>query len=288
MSRVVSVPGSSPRFASALRADSSFLSPRFAVALLTAATLLVFTIGRAHADWMPGGTHFGARGDATVFGADGRGGMFSWAGYPASDAEYFIGADGDTLPGWSAGGLPLVPGNRPWADHESFEPLAGLPDANGGSYILVAEQWPSIWGVGFLSGQQLYVHRRTASGEAASGWNIQGVRLETPYLGHRFEWHHQATMVADGRNGVFVAWMDEQQPYSRVLLQKVSANGAALWDTDGVYAQRAADACTLPTLVADGRGGVLVFISMFLSMVLCEAAGHDMLDISRAAAVRLM
>jgi hypothetical protein len=239
--------------------------------------LLASTVDRANADWVPGGTRFGVRADMTVFGADGRGGMFGWAGYPGSDVEYFIGAKGDTVPDWTTAGLPLVPGNRPWADHESFEPLTGLPDASGGSYILVAEQWPNTWGVGFLSGQQLYVHRRTASGEVSSGWNVQGVRLETPYLDHRFEWHHQASMVADGQHGVFVAWMDEQQPYSRVLLQKVTAYGAALWDSDGVYAQRAADACTLPTLVADGRGGVLAFWGRRDSTGVLQIVGQHLL-----------
>jgi len=239
-------------------ASDSFLGLRFSAALLTAVTL-IGTLSTAHAQWIPDGVRFGSRGDMTVFSGAGRGGIFGWAGYPSLDSEYFIDAGGDTLPGWPGMGLPLVPGNRAWADHESFEPISGLPDGDGGSYVLVAEQWPNTYGIGFLSGQQLYVHRRTARGQVEPGWDAQGVRLETTYLGHRFEWHHQACMITDGHRGVIVAWLDEQQPYSRILLQKISAGGVAQWGEDGVYAQQSADACTLPTLVADGQGGALVF-----------------------------
>ncbi len=260
MSRAFFVPQSSPGVASALRTASSFfLSHRLAAGLLAAASLLASTNNRANADWVAEGSHFGTR-DETVFGSDGRGGMFGWVGYPGSDAQYFIGANGDTLPRWPVAGLALVPGNVPWQQHESFEPLSGVPDGSGGSYVLVAEQGSrSDWAGGFLDPQQLYVHRRSAGGSVAPGWDAQGVRLETAYLGHRFEWHHQSCMISDGRRGVIVAWLDEQQPYSRVLVQRVTSEGAVLWGGDGAYAQQSADACTLPTLVADGRGGALVF-----------------------------
>ena len=233
---------------------------RIAAGMLAAVIVSASTISPARADWMTDGVHFGVRGDMTVFGGDGRGGMFGWVGYPGLDSQYFIGANGDTVPGLSTAGIPLVPGNVTSKQHESFEPLSGVPDGSGGSYVLVAEQGArSEWSGGFLDPQQLFVHRRSAGGSVAPGWDAQGVRLETTYLDHRFQWHHQACMISDGRRGVIVAWLDEQQPYSRVLVQRVSDKGVVVWGSEGLYSQQSPDACTLPTLVADGRGGALVF-----------------------------
>ena len=236
-----------------------FDSPLQSFLLMTAVVMLFGAARTARAQWKVDGSPLGDRTDMTVFGGDGRGGLFGWAGYPGLDAQYFLTAEGDTVAGWPTTGISLVPGNLAWRDHGSFEPLAGVPDGEGGSYVLVAEQWPNIYGVGFLVSQQLFVHRRTSSGSVARGWDVQGVQLETSSLDHRFEWHHPAQMVADGERGVLVCWMDEQRPYSRVVVQGVTAAGTRRWGDDGVFAQRLPDACTVPTLVADGHGGALVF-----------------------------
>lgn len=226
------------------------------VELLVLALGLVASV--ASAEWTPGGSRLGNR-DDIVIGGDGRGGLFGWAGYPTEDSQYRLTSDGDTLPGWSVSGKTLVPGNRRWADHESMEPVCGLPDREGGAFVLLAEQGPFNPIGGYLDPQRLYVHRRTASGGVSSGWDAQGVHLASQWLGHRFQWHHKARMVEDGRGGVIVCWMDEEQPYSRLVVQRVAGRGDKLWGADGEFVQRAADACTVPSIVADGRGGALVF-----------------------------
>jgi hypothetical protein len=194
--------------------------------------------------------------------SDGNGGVFAAAGgYPRRFARlYQLTADGDTASGWVTRGLELTP-HAVITEHNSITAIAALSDGVGGSYFLTAEQFGYQGSGGFLYEVEYFLHRRTASGEVAEGWDEAGVLLETPYIDHRFELNRLPRMVSDGRQGVLVAWLDgvSGRPNPSVLVQRVSPEGRVQWGGDGIVVRHGANACTIPALVADETGGALVF-----------------------------
>jgi hypothetical protein len=64
--------------------------------------------------------------------------------------------------------------------------------------------------------------------------------------------------LADGVGGTFVAWTDQRFGQRDVFVQHVSANGSALWRTDGVLVGGAANTQDQPVIALDGVGGIYV------------------------------
>jgi hypothetical protein len=219
----------------------------------------MFAAVSAQGAWKPDGSLLSPVPGA-VAASDGRGGVFGATGYPVQFTWlYHLAANGDPAIGWPAAGLALTPAMT-LSEHTSIAPVAALPDGKGGSYILTDAQAPYNGHGGFLYPVQLYLHRRTASGEVAAGWSANGVQLETPWLDHRYEVCHLPCMVSDGKDGVLVAWLFlGNWPGPRVVVQRVTADGSLKWGVDGVLAEHSSGTCTLPALAADGMGGVLVF-----------------------------
>lgn len=65
-------------------------------------------------------------------------------------------------------------------------------------------------------------------------------------------------LMPDGTGGAFLVWADARSGSPRVYAQRVDGAGLPIWAADGVAICSAAGGQTLPQLVADGEGGILV------------------------------
>ena len=215
----------------------------------------------AQADWKQDGSLLSAYPEIVV-GADGRGGIFG-SNNPGESLPwvYHLDASGDTTTEWTVAGIELTPGML-LTQHASIQTIAILPDVEGGMFVLTRQKSPYDGHGGFWYPDQYYLHRRTSDGSVATGWTIEGVRLESPYLDPRYVGLHLPRMVSDGTGGVLVAWLGLDwinAPNPRVVVQRATASGSLKWGEDGIAVREDAGACTIPALVADGRGGALVF-----------------------------
>lgn len=68
------------------------------------------------------------------------------------------------------------------------------------------------------------------------------------------------SIVADGSGGAIIAWSDPRTPvnYQDIYMQRIAANGTAVWTTDGVAVCTAENSQINPTLMSDGAGGAFV------------------------------
>ncbi|HEU4929734.1 MAG TPA: hypothetical protein VFU38_07875, partial [Candidatus Krumholzibacteria bacterium] len=67
------------------------------------------------------------------------------------------------------------------------------------------------------------------------------------------------TLIADGFGGVIIAWNDSRNMSDAdVYVQRLNANGSALWTANGVGLCTLPQQQTLPSLLADGSGGAIV------------------------------
>lgn len=90
------------------------------------------------------------------------------------------------------------------------------------------------------------------SPRAAVSWIQNGVRL----CGAADTQSYQFA-APDGAGGAIVVWEDYRGPISRVYAQRVNADGAVLWQADGIPIL-STGAQTYPQIVSDGAGGAIV------------------------------
>jgi FlgD Ig-like domain/PGAP1-like protein/Fibronectin type III domain len=70
---------------------------------------------------------------------------------------------------------------------------------------------------------------------------------------------YSPTMVSDGAGGAIVTWGDFRPgSYSDIYAQRISADGIALWTTNGVDVSTATGYQESPTIASDGAGGAIV------------------------------
>jgi len=66
------------------------------------------------------------------------------------------------------------------------------------------------------------------------------------------------TAISDGAGGMYVAWTDTRFVVADVYVQRIGADGTALWLTNGRLTGGAPGVQDQPTLVSDDAGGVIV------------------------------
>lgn len=64
--------------------------------------------------------------------------------------------------------------------------------------------------------------------------------------------------ISDGAGGAITAWMDYRNGISDIFVQRIDADGAVAWTTDGVTISAAALGQENPRLVGDGAGGAII------------------------------
>ncbi len=189
--------------------------------------------------WNPGGVLLcGLTGNqiAPEVVADGTGGAiivwFDYDGPPRRVRAQRVDAVGATL--WPAHGIELST-----FPMEQYYPQIATDNAGGA--IVVWEEAEDLYG------EDAYAHaqRVSPSGELLWGEGVLPgsgtVRL------------HDPTLIEDGAGGAYVAWTDD---YDGIAVQRLDTDGNLLWGDSGITVCNAAGYQTLPTLAADGWGGL--------------------------------
>jgi hypothetical protein len=144
-----------------------------------------------------------------------------------------LGPDG--TPSWAEGGIPVAPG--------AGTPTAPVAVADGAGGVVV------VWLDDRSGTPEVYAQRLDGTG--APLWAPGGVRVVTaPGV-------ESPRLVALG-GGAVVAWTDRRNGHVDVFAQRLSAAGALQWPADGLPVTAAPGDQTLPILLADGVGGVVL------------------------------
>ena len=97
----------------------------------------------------------------------------------------------------------------------------------------------------------IYAQRVDANGAVL--WTVDGVPICTLVDAQRYP-----ELVSDGAGGAIITWQDERNGNDDIYVQRVDANGAVLWTTDGVPICTAASNQGSPMLVSDEVGGAII------------------------------
>ncbi len=177
-------------------------------------------------------------GGAIIAWEDSRGGFYY------SECDLFmqhLDARGSAM--WSAGGIVLCDA----AGTQYFPTL--VSDGAGGA--IAAWEDSRIPGLPARPHNDLYVQRVTGAG--ARLWEAQGNRM---CAGSSYR--SMSVMVADGADGAIVGWWDHRTAEGDLYAQRIDAQGAMMWASDGVIAQVIGGYQRQPSIVADADGGSIV------------------------------
>jgi hypothetical protein len=146
------------------------------------------------------------------------------------------------LPGgtvqWTANGIALCS-----ATEGQYGPTIAM-DGESGAIV--------TW-LDYRSGTSYDIYAQRISAEGAIQWTADGVALSTATGEQSYP-----QLVPDDLGGAIVAWQDRYAGNWNISAQRISADGAVQWTTDGVAICAATGDQTLPVLVADGASGAIV------------------------------
>jgi hypothetical protein len=130
----------------------------------------------------------------------------------------------------------------------------GCSDGAGGSIVVWVD---SRLGYG---NQEIYAQRVSAAGVPL--WTADGVIVcNAPGDQGKVAAVNPVAVVSDGAGGAYVAWEDRRNPGATgtdIYMQRILANGAALWTPNGIAITTALNNQTQPWLTSDGAGGCYV------------------------------
>ncbi len=167
--------------------------------------------------------------------SDGAGGaIITWADLRSGNADIYaqrVNASGVVL--WAIDGVPI-----PTAVSYQETPQL-VSDGAGGAII--------TWHDNF----DIYAQRVNASGVVL--WTTNGVPISTAANDQ-----NSLQLTSDGAGGAIITWADLRSGNVDIYAQRVSANGVALWATNGVPICTAANYKASPQLTSDGAGGAII------------------------------
>jgi hypothetical protein len=117
-----------------------------------------------------------------------------------------------------------------------------IPDGAGGVILTWLDQRGGQYGI--------YAQRISAAG--VPQWTADGVAIHTSTDGNG------AYIVSDDAGGAIFVWPDQRNGNPDVYAQRVSADGALLWNPNGVAVSTAPGEQQVGRIVADGASGVIV------------------------------
>jgi hypothetical protein len=148
----------------------------------------------------------------------------------------------------NAGGRKLWESSLPLANSRSRQvhPLM-LSDGAGGAIVA----WQDDRDV--LSLEDIYVQRISGKGKLI--WGNKG-KIAISANGNQ----EDAEMIADGKDGVFLAWTDYRRGDRNpdIYVQRISSQGKVLWQEDGILVCGAPDVQRTPRVSRDGEGGAII------------------------------
>jgi hypothetical protein len=141
---------------------------------------------------------------------------------------------------WQQDGVPVNITNT-----ECYDPKLA-PDGAGGAIVT----WQD--GRNGDTGADIYAQRMRSSG--MEDWGSGGVGV------CRADYEQEnPQIIGDGAGGAIIAWEDYRSDDNwDVLAQRINADGAVLWATDGVTVSDAHNSQYDPQMTGDGAGGAIV------------------------------
>ncbi len=170
--------------------------------------------------------------DSPAIVPDGAGGAdIAWTDQRSTSADiYAQRVDASGGPQWAADGVALCAA----AGSQGF--VALVSDSAGGAI--------AVWQDG-RSGYDVYAQRVSAAGAVL--WAAGGVAVCVAT-----GWQYSPAIVADGAGGAIVAWEDGRVTFFDIYAQRLGADGAPQWASDGVALCTSAGSQVSPAIVADG------------------------------------
>ncbi len=143
--------------------------------------------------------------------------------------------DGNMM--WTPNGIPIC-------DQEASQSAPTIvTDMKGGAII--------VWGDTRNGSQDSFAQRVDANGTKM--WDSDGVSVcIEPTLQDDF------TAISDGNGGVIVVWEDWRSGNQDIYIQKISSEGKAVWNNNGIAVVRSEGDQYDPALISDGKGGAII------------------------------
>jgi hypothetical protein len=139
---------------------------------------------------------------------------------------------------WTANGVVIA---SPINDQTTPQIIA---DGNGGAIIT----WNDFRSANY---SDIYAQRIDANGSVL--WTINGVSVCSAVNSQ-----YNPTIISSGAGGAIITWQDKRDGSLDIYVQKIDANGTALWSADGVMVCSAINNQENPTIASDGLGGVII------------------------------
>ena len=146
---------------------------------------------------------------------------------------------------WDAEGIDIctIPGES------VYEPRI-VTDGSNGAFI--------VWQDGRNTGndRDIYALRILADGSRAPGWNENG-NVVTTAAGEQSYWENNV-VCSDGEGGMVVVWKDWRSTSRDIYSQRMSPEGAALWQVNGTPVCTFSETQERPNITPDGEGGYFI------------------------------
>ena len=166
---------------------------------------------------------------------DGSGGaIVTWSNLYAQRVD----ASGN--PAWTASGV--IVSSIGGAENQSV-----IPCGNGGAIIA----WDASRTINGTSAYHIYAQCLDGSGTPL--WTANGVPLCEAATGQ-----FSPRIVSDGAGGAIVTWDDLRNVWFDIYAQRVDANGAMQWQTDGIPVCMAGGDQEAPDIASDNAGGAII------------------------------
>ncbi|MCZ7556198.1 MAG: T9SS type A sorting domain-containing protein [Bacteroidia bacterium] len=205
--------------------------------------LLLLATTLSYAQWQPDGLLMcGAANHQLnhVVVSDSGGAIVVWEDYRSGEADIYarkVNASGTQL--WAADGIAVCSVIKP-----QFNPVA-VSDGAGG-VIVVWEDYRIA-----LNSADIYAQRISPTGTLL--WNPLGVLICSAA-----NVQMRPAIISDGQGGAIIAWEDYRGGLGDIYAQRVSSNGAVLWQNDGVPLATVSGTRYAPVIATDAAGGALV------------------------------
>lgn len=183
--------------------------------------------------------------------SDGKGGaILAWTDYRFAAAPATSGSNSDEVYGqrvkadgsiaWAANGVIL---SKAGADASKYRRNPVIEKVSDKDFIVVWRQLETT--------ADLFAQKIDTLGvlQWAADVDVHGPQTGT---------QTNQILLSDGAGGVFVVWQDPRATTSDIYGQRISGTGALLWGANGKAVCDATSGQTIPHIVKDGSGGLVV------------------------------
>ncbi len=175
---------------------------------------------------------------------DGSGGaIIAWEDMRVSGNSdiYAQRMDAAGAPLWTTNGAPVCTATN-------FQEAAEISGDNAGGAIIT---WVDFRNDATLSNSDIYAQKVNADGTVA--WEDNGVAVCT-----NAETQNSPKIAQDENGGAFIAWDDDRTQDLNLFMQRIDAQGNALWTADGIQLTDQSGSQDESSITADGAGGAII------------------------------